>query len=242
MNEDASLREQYGPQSGETREEETSHVEGERLNERSRNSLVVALRETAETVLLALVIFLLVRAAIQNFKVEGSSMEPTLHSGQYLLVNKIRYFSVDTQKLGKLFPVLPLGGGLSGLAPFGNPQRGDIIVFHSPRDPGRDFIKRVVGLPGDVVEIRGEEVYVNGLSLEEPYIAAGPAYSKEATTVPGDSYFVLGDNRNNSSDSHVWGPVPKENIVGKAWLSYWPLNQWGPVPNYKVEAGPNQSK
>ena len=167
-------------------------------------------------------------------------MEPTLHSGQYLLVNKLRYFHVDAQKFSKLPPILNVVGKAS-ITPFGQPQRGDVIVFHSPRDPGRDFIKRVVGVPGDVVEIRGEQVYVNGLPLEEPYIAAGPVYSREAVTVAEDNFFVLGDNRNNSSDSHVWGSVPRVNIIGKAWLSYWPASQWGPVSNYKVEAGPSQS-
>lgn len=194
-------------------------------------------RETLETVLLALLIFVSVRAVIQNFKVEGSSMEPNLHSGQYLLVNKAAYFAVDLSGLGltALFPSDGKGGEVV-VHPFGAPNRGDVIVFRYPKDPRRDFIKRVIAVPGDTVEIRMGKVLVNGQMLNEPYIVENPAYSKEPQVVPADNYYVLGDNRNNSSDSHVWGPVPREFIIGKAWLSYWPLSEWGLAPNYTVAA------
>ncbi|MBI4497209.1 MAG: signal peptidase I [Chloroflexi bacterium] len=194
------------------------------------------LRETLETVLLALLIFVTVRSVVQNFKVEGSSMEPSLSSGQYLLVNKAAYVGIDLTFLQDALPLFDNTQVPTVVYPFGAPERGDVIVFRYPRNPDRDFIKRVIALPGDTVEIRGGRVLVNGAHLEEPYIIENTGYSKEPTVVPPDHYYVLGDNRNNSSDSHVWGPVPRENIIGKAWLSYWPLSDWGLAPNYPVAA------
>lgn len=216
-----------------------------------------ALREMAETLLLAMLIFFTVRAAIQNFKVEGSSMEPALHHGQYLLVNKLSYLGLNVQDLTDKVQRIPaivaarLGLGQENLAlseptsdgeggalfPFGSPSRGDIIVFRFPRDPSRDFIKRVVALPGEQVEIRAGVVYINGKKLNEPYVLENPTYSREISVVPPENYFVLGDNRNNSSDSHVWGPVPLENVVGKAWFSYWPWKDVGPISDATVAAG-----
>ncbi|MCX6023951.1 MAG: signal peptidase I, partial [Chloroflexi bacterium] len=193
-------------------------------------------RETVETILLALLIFISVRSVIQNFKVEGSSMEPNLHSGQYLLVNKAAYWGLDLSPLASLISA-QASSDPPVVYPFGAPNRGDVIVFRYPKDPRRDFIKRVIAVAGDKVEVQGSRVLVNGQMLSEPYIVDNPAYSKEATIVPPDHYYVLGDNRNNSSDSHVWGPVPREMIIGKAWLSYWPMSDWGLAPNYAVQAG-----
>ncbi|MFQ6059279.1 MAG: signal peptidase I [Anaerolineae bacterium] len=163
--------------------------------------------EAFETIILTLLIFLLIRVVVQNFRIEGSSMEPNLHAGQYLIINKFAY---------------------RWLHP---PQRGDIIVFEYPRAPNRDFIKRVIGLPGEKVEIRQGRVYINDQPLEEPYLSRLGTYSWGPQVVGEDEYFVLGDNRNNSSDSHTWGMLPKGNIVGKAWISYWPPQYWGLVPN-----------
>ena len=120
--------------------------------------------------------------------------------------------------------------------PFGLPRAGDIVVFHYPKDPSRDFIKRVVAVPGDIIEIRAGLVFLNDEKLDEPYIKASPAYSRERMVMPEGQFFVLGDNRANSSDSHVWGPVPIELIVGKAWLTYWPLKSWGSVQDHSVLA------
>ncbi len=194
-----------------------------------------ALRELLETVLLALIIFLAVRSVVQNFKVEGSSMEPNLHTGEYLLVNKAVYLSFD---LSPLTEGLPLIGGLANgpVFPFHPPQRGEVVVFRFPKDPSRDFIKRVIGTPGETVEVKGGKVYIDGTQLSEPYIYEAPNYSLEPELVPPDHYFVLGDNRNSSSDSRIWGMVPRENIVGKAWFTYWPMNSWGLVPNYPLAA------
>lgn len=170
-----------------------------------------SLREVVETVLLTLLIFLAIRTLIQNFRIEGTSMEPNLHDGQYLIINKFVYY---------LHP----------------PERGDVVVFHYPRNPSRDFIKRVIGLPGETVEIREEHVFVDGEKLEEWYALYTGEYSWGARHLGEDEYFVLGDNRNSSSDSHNWGPLPRDAIIGKAWVSYWPPKYWGLVPHYSYAA------
>lgn len=170
------------------------------------HQIKAALRDVLETALLTLVIFLGVRFGVQTFRVEGFSMEPTLRTNQYLLVNKVSYM-------------------------VGEPKRGDVVVLRFPQDPRRDFIKRVVALPGEEVEVRSGVVYINGHALSEPYILSKPAYAYAKKKVPEGSYFVLGDNRNNSHDSHVWDWLPKEYIIGKAWVSYWPMETWGTVPH-----------
>ena len=121
---------------------------------------------------------------------------------------------------------------------FGAPQRGDILVFRFPRDPSRDFIKRVVAVAGETVEIRSGRVFVNGQPLEEPYVYDRDRSTMPALPVPADSFFMMGDNRLGSNDSRDWGAVPRQYIVGKAWLAYWPINSWGFVPNYSY-ARPN---
>jgi signal peptidase I len=189
-----------------------------------------ALREILETIILTILIFLLVRSVVQNFKVEGRSMEPTLESGQYLLINKAVYWRLDT--LRSAFAFQREGAPVdSPTYIFGAPQRGDVIVFQYPKDRSRDFIKRIIALPGETVEIRGGKVYVNGAALRESFQLEHPNYIYEPTRVPPGNYFVLGDNRNNSSDSHVWGMVPEENIIGRAWLRYWPPDSFGLLPS-----------
>jgi signal peptidase I len=169
-------------------------------------------REVVETLLLTVIIFLAVNAATGRFRIEGTSMVPTLADGQYVIVTKINYL-------------------------FGKPARGDIIVFIPPQDKHRDFIKRVIGLPGDHVEIKNGLVFVNGIQLNEPYISSPGMYSDDKVLGP-DQYYVLGDNRPNSSDSHSWGVLPEENIIGKAWISYWPLERIGLVPHASYAASP----
>jgi|SRR5579863_920151 len=183
-------------------------------------------RDVLETLILTALIFLVVQSVVKNFKVEGSSMEPTLHDGEFLLVDKAVYWSLPPPLVSRIDPILtPATDGLRDYL-FHEPQRGDIIVFRYPRDPSRDFIKRVIGVPGDTVEIRDANVYVNNRALDEPYIMAEPHYQMPPMRVPSGQYFVLGDNRNNSSDSHVWGLVPWYDIIGQAWVSYWPLGDW----------------
>jgi signal peptidase I len=191
-------------------------------------------REVIETILLTVVIFLAVRGVVQNFKVEGYSMEPSLHSGQYLLVNKAVYFRYDPKSLQNLFSS-ETDSNRTSVYLFHPPQRGDVVVFEYPQDPSRDFIKRVVALPGEQVEIRQGRVYVDGIALEEPYLMDAPAYNLSPIEVPESTVFVLGDNRNNSSDSHVWGVLPVDNIIGEAWICYWPPKAWGLLPNYSFE-------
>ncbi len=171
-----------------------------------------AIRELIETLILTLVVFLLIRFALPNFRIEGFSMEPNFHDGQYLFVNKLEY------------AVHP-------------PERGDVVVFLPPNSTTRDFIKRVIGLPGERVEIIDGAVQINGVPLAEPYPLNPGSYSFGPVTVGEDEYFVLGDNRNNSSDSHSWGMLPAKKIIGKTWISYWPPQLIGFVPTYTYAAG-----
>jgi len=154
-----------------------------------------------ETVILSVLLFLGINAISARIRVESISMQPTLYAGDFVIVNKLAY------KLG-------------------SPTRGDVIIFNYPPDPHREpYIKRVIGLPGDEIEVSGGKVYVNNDPINEPYISAPPNY--EGTwIIPEDSLFVLGDNRNSSSDSHRWGMVPEENVIGKALIVYWPPNSW----------------
>jgi signal peptidase I len=163
-----------------------------------------------ETLILAVVLFFGINAVSARVRVDGFSMRPTLDDGEFVLVSKLNY------KLS-------------------NVQRGDIIVFHYPMDPEQELIKRVIGLPGDRIEVNEGIVYVNGQALEEPYIAAPPAYSSQ-WNVPQDRLFVLGDNRNDSSDSHSWGFLPFENVVGKAVLIYWPPPMWDVIEHKELLA------
>lgn len=192
--------------------------------------------ELVQTLLLALLIFFFVRAMAQNFRVEGSSMEPGLHDGQYLLVNKAVYFKVNTNTLAKYLPLIHKSETPERFL-FRGPRRGDVVVFRYPRDPSRDFIKRVLAVPGDSVEIKNGEVYVNGNTVDESYIANPASYDLPLEVVPEGNYFVLGDNRNNSFDSHVWGFVPEGNIIGEAMLTYWPLKNFGGAGNRSLSVG-----
>jgi signal peptidase I len=163
-------------------------------------------RDIAETAVLTLIVSVAVHAGVQSRQVEGSSMEPTLHTGERVLVNKLAYWS------------------------FGEPQRGDVVVFHAWTQH-EDFIKRVIGLPGDTVEVKDNHVYVNDAPLEEPYLDQPTTGQEGPVHVGADEVFVMGDNRGNSSDSRHYGPLPEEEIVGKAWLRYWPMRTAGLIPD-----------
>jgi len=163
--------------------------------------------DVLETLLLSAVLFLAINALSARVRVDGFSMKPTLQDGEFVLVNRLSYL-------------------------LGTPQRGDIIVFHFPLDPGsQDLIKRVIGLPGDVISVRSGVLSVNGQPLKEPYIAAAPLYTGE-WVIPQGELFVLGDNRNDSSDSHAWGMLPLKEVVGKAILIYWPFPEWKMIDHY----------
>lgn len=169
------------------------------------------LREMMETLLLAVVLFVAVRAVVQNTRVEGHSMEPTLHDGQHVMVNKLIYDVAE-------------------------PQRGDIVVLRSPEGGPKPLIKRVIGLPGEQVWLVDGVVFVNGQRLEETYL---PERHGSETwgpyTLKADEYLVLGDNRDNSNDSRRFGPVQRSAIIGKAWFSLWPL-QYGLTIGHQVSA------
>jgi signal peptidase I len=186
-------------------------------------------REFLEAILLALVVFLVIQTSIQNFRVEGSSMHPTLEGGQYLLVNKLVYFRIDQERLSRIIPFWKVAEANEHFAVH-PPQRGEVIVFAFPKDPTRDFVKRVIGVPGDRVEIREGTVFVNGEALDEPYITDHDSSDMREMTLQDKQYFVLGDNRRGSNDSRNWGPVPEENILGKVWIIYWPLSNWDLLP------------
>ena len=165
------------------------------------------LQDTLETLLLAVILFLLINTLTGRYQVHGQSMLPTLHEEQYLIASKVTYW---------LHP----------------PERGDVVVLEPPNNQSSvPYIKRVIGLPGDSVDIRGQRVWVNGVALNEPYVSGPPYYEGSWIVEPG-KYFVLGDNRNNSSDSHNWGMLPEDNILGKAFFSYWPPEYWGKIPHY----------
>ena len=187
--------------------------------------MIRPLRELLESILFAIIIFFFIQSSVQNYRVEGSSMLPLLEEGEMLLVNKLVYNSVDMNRLSRLVPFWE-SKETSSLYIFHAPDRGDVVVFHFPLDLTREFVKRVIGLPGDQVEIKSGTVYINGTELPEPYLS--PAISKrhsiDSIKLSKDQYFVLGDNRAASNDSRDWGAVPKENIVGKLWFVYWPAS------------------
>jgi signal peptidase I len=163
-------------------------------------------REIIETIVLTVLMFMVIRFAVQNFNIEGTSMEPSLHNQELILVDKWTYL-------------------------FRPPARGDVIVFIAPPQPSQDYIKRVIGLPGDTITIQDTTVIVDGVTLKETYVDPnnqGNLYDYKKIhnmVIPPNAYFVLGDNRKGSSDSRDWGFVPKQNIIGRAALVYWPLQQ-----------------
>jgi len=156
-----------------------------------------------ETLLLAVLLFMGINAISARVRVDGSSMEPSFHHGEFVVVNRLSY-------------------------KFGTYDMGDVVVFRYPRDPDQEYIKRIIGVAGDNVHIDDGMVYLNGVVLDEPYIAAPPRYSG-SWDIPEGYVFVLGDNRNNSSDSHNWGPLQMENVIGKAVFIYWPLDEFGGI-------------
>ena len=173
-----------------------------------REGAVRFIVDILETILLSVLLFLGINALTARVRVDGHSMVPTFDSGEFIIVSKLSY-RID------------------------EPTRGDIVVFHLPRDPDQDYIKRIIGLPGETVEIKDGRIFVNSYELDEPYINAPAAYSG-IWLVEDGSYFVLGDNRNNSSDSHSWGSVPLEFIVGRAVFVYWPIPSVGVIDHLSV--------
>ncbi|MGD0116120.1 MAG: signal peptidase I [Dehalococcoidia bacterium] len=189
-------------------------------------------RDLVEIGIFALLLFIGLRMVVQNFRVEGSSMEGTLHDGQLILVNKASYFKVNLGFLD-VIPFVHVGDNSHYL--FGAPRRGDVIVFRFPNQPDRDFIKRIIAVPGEQVEIHDGLVFINGKALDEKYIPDRTEHDFGPELVPDGEYFVLGDNRNNSYDSRSWGFVPEGNIIGRAWVSYWPFSSFGLISHPSIQ-------
>lgn len=166
-------------------------------------------REIVETIALTILIFAVIHFVIQTYRVEGPSMQPGLTPDEYVLVNKAVYL-------------------------FHAPERGDVIVFHYPLDTTRDFIKRIIGLPGDTIMVDQTNVWVNGVKLKEPYISSPANPTGRTWKIPPNVYFVMGDNRPVSDDSRDWGCVPKDYIVGKAVVVYWPMSNWQLINTYST--------
>jgi signal peptidase I len=196
--------------------------------------------EIIETILLALLIFLMVRGVVLNFRVDGNSMEPTLSNSEMLIVNRRAYTSFDLNAVLNYLPGVDRKEGDQRYI-FNPPRRGDIVVFRPPGSASEPYIKRIVGLPGETLEIRDGLVQINGVPLHEPYVNSSTSWrgtgTESTVTIPEGEYFVLGDNRSNSSDSRTFGTVPKENIIGKSWVAYWPPGsiQVLPRPTYAHE-------
>ena len=181
------------------------------------------MREVIETVLLAVLIFVCLHVSVQNYQVEGSSMFPTLEQGDCVLANKLVYSRINVEKYQKYLPKFSfLKDDL--IFPFHPPEIGEVIVFRYPQDPDRHFVKRVIGTPGDVIQIIKGKVYLNHEAIPEPYVDRN-----EYTTdwgpyvIAEEQYFVLGDNRPYSNDSRAWGTISFDHIVGRYWFRYWPF-------------------
>ena len=201
---------------------ETQAGPDETMDPRFKKSTI---REYFESIVIAVILALFIRTfVVQAFKIPTASMEENLLIGDHLLVNKFVFGPTVTRLERTLLPVADI-------------DRGDVIVFKYPEEPDRDFIKRVIALPGETVEVREKKVYVNGAALDEPYAhyllpVSTPSEFHEVTsfdvrerygpvTVPADHYFVMGDNRDNSQDSRYWGFLPRDYVKGRALMVYW---------------------
>lgn len=205
-----------------------------RTVEHNRN----AVWEIVETLILAVLIFVAVRSVVLNFRVDGLSMEPNLDSGEMLLVNRQIYMHFDLYSTVDWLPFVD-HQEKKIVYPFHPPQRGDIVVLHPPIDQGKPYIKRVIGLPGETVSVHDGAVYINGERLEEPYLNGAAtswagSIQEEETILGENEVFVMGDNRNNSTDSRIFGPISIDEIIGKAWISFWPSERIDIIqsPNY----------
>ena len=161
------------------------------------------------SLVVALLLLLAIFITLGSFTVDGNSMEPTIYDGQSVIKIKAAYW-------------------------FGDPQRGDVVTCEHPQEH-RGLIKRVIALPGEWVEVTREHVYINDEPLEEPYTQGRNHPTYPRTKVPEDCYFVMGDNRNRSTDSREWGMLPRENITGRAWLVYWPPGDWHLISGYSYD-------
>lgn len=184
------------------------------IGRRIAHAVGLALRDLVEAVVLAAVLWFVLQFALQSTIVEGTSMEPNFFSGEWVMVNKLAYR-------------------------VGAPKRGDVIVFHAPDAVDKDYIKRVIGLPGETVQVRSGTVYVDGEAIDEPWLPRVDTTAFGPYPIPDGDLFVMGDNRPASSDSRLWpvAGLSEDRIVGKVWLSVWPRRAWGIVPSDAPPAG-----
>ena len=182
-------------------------------------------REVIEAVLLAVVVFMLLQTTVRNFKVDGSSMDPTLENGQYLLVNRLVYLRIEMDRFSSIVPFWQAEEDSVRYA-IHPPERGEVIVFEFPdsipSNSKKDFVKRVIGLPGETIEVKDGVPFVDGVVLEEPYLTTKDHSNGRKVELGAGEYYVMGDNRAHSNDSRRWGAVPEENLRGKVWMIYWP--------------------
>jgi signal peptidase I len=188
----------------------------------------IARSETVRAVMMTSLVILCLRSFVQNFRVDGVSMLPGFEGGQVLLVNRAAYFHVENTPLESILPTHTQG---SADYLFGGPQHGDIVVFRAPPQPDADYIKRIIAVPGDSVLVSSGQLYVSGIPLDEPYVEFKANYNfpTDGTplVVPDGYYFVLGDNRPESFDSHAGWLVPVDDLVGRVWIRYWPPKALG---------------
>ncbi len=185
-----------------------------------------------ETLALAILLFLIAQALVQNYVVTGGSMQPSIENNELIIVNKAVYFSLNRETVDDLIPFFDLPDG-DDVYLFHPPERGEVIVLNSPEGDNLDLIKRLIGLPGDTIEFdnRGGPIRVNGEEIAETWLSDDQRTRGHGVTLGENEYFVMGDNRRSSQDSRQWGTISRDEIVGKALLTYWPFNKIGPSPH-----------
>ena len=185
-----------------------------------------------ETIALAILLFLVAQALVQNYVVTGGSMQPSIEDNELIIVNKAVYFSLNRETVDNLIPFFDLPDG-DDVYLFHPPERGEVIVLNSPEGDNLDLIKRLIGLPGDTIEFdnRGGPIRVNGVEIAETWLSDNQHTRGQDITLGEDEYFVMGDNRRSSQDSRQWGAISRDDIVGKALLTYWPLDKIGASPH-----------
>jgi signal peptidase I len=168
---------------------------------------------------------MLLQTTVRNFKVDGSSMDPTLENGQYLLVNRLVYLRIEMDRFSNIVPFWQAEEDSVRYA-IHPPERGEVIVFEfpdsNPSNSKKDFVKRVIGLPGETIDVKDGVPFVDGVVLEEPYLTTKDHSNGRKVELGAGEYYVMGDNRAHSNDSRNWGAVPEENLRGKVWMIYWP--------------------
>ena len=208
------------PAFGNVAADDDSDIEIQQVKSVSRQGIWIESFKLFRDIILVVSVFILLMVFVaQPVVVEGTSMLPQLHDGERLIVNKLIYYKIP---------------GIS----WGHIDRGDVVVFWYPNDPDKSYVKRVIGLPGDTVELRNGVVYVNGQAMHEDYIDASYNQSSDNRVpkkVEEHHYFVMGDNRDNSSDSRIWGLVPEKYIYGKVFFRYWMPSAIGTIPKGKFE-------